>query len=40
MNLGLSDDRLAALIAEDAAFHDFNGRFDRNNFRRVLSSVA
>jgi peptidyl-prolyl cis-trans isomerase D len=40
MNLGLSDDRLAALIAEDAAFHDFNGRFDRNNFRRVLSSAG
>ena len=40
MNLGLSDDRLASLIAEDTAFHDFNGRFDRNNFRRVLSSVG
>ena len=40
MNLGLSDDRLAALIAEDPAFHDFNGRFDRNNFRRVLSSAG
>jgi peptidyl-prolyl cis-trans isomerase D len=40
MNLGLSDDRLAALIAEDPAFHDFNGRFDRNNFRRVLNSVG
>ena len=40
MNLGLSDDRLAALIAEDPAFHDFNGRFDRGNFQRVLSSVG
>lgn len=40
MNLGLSDDRLASLIAEDPAFHDFNGRFDRNNFRSVLSSVG
>jgi len=40
MNLGLSDERLAGLIAEDTAFHDFNGRFDRNNFRRVLSSVG
>ncbi|WP_420409279.1 SurA N-terminal domain-containing protein [Hoeflea sp.] len=40
MNLGLSDSRLAALIAQDPAFHDFNGRFDRNNFRRVLSSVG
>lgn len=40
MNLGLSDARLAALIAQDAAFHDFNGRFDRSIFRRVLSSVG
>ncbi|WP_417412964.1 SurA N-terminal domain-containing protein [Hoeflea sp.] len=40
MNLGLSDERLAALIADDTAFHDFNGRFDRNNFRRVLNSVG
>jgi len=40
MNLGLSDERLATLIAEDPAFHDFNGRFDRNNFRQVLSSVG
>ncbi|WP_422369961.1 SurA N-terminal domain-containing protein [Hoeflea sp.] len=40
MNLGLSDSRLAALIAQDPAFHDFNGRFDRNNFRRVLNSVG
>ena len=40
MNLGLSDDRLAALIAEDPAFHDFNGRFDRGNFQRVLGSVG
>jgi len=40
MNLGLSDERLAALIAEDPAFHDFNGRFDRTNFRRALSSAG
>ena len=40
MNLGLSDDRLAALIAQDPAFHDFNGRFDRGNFQRVLRSVG
>jgi peptidyl-prolyl cis-trans isomerase D len=40
MNLGLSDSRLAALIAQDAAFHDFNGRFDRTIFRRVLNSVG
>ncbi|MCY0094856.1 peptidylprolyl isomerase [Hoeflea ulvae] len=40
MNLGLSDDRLAAVIADDPAFHDFNGRFDRNNFQSVLRSVG
>lgn len=40
MNLGLSDDRLAKLVAEDTAFHDFNGRFDRGNFQRVLRSVG
>ena len=40
MNLGLSDERLAKLIAEDPAFHDFNGRFDRGNFQRVLRSVG
>ncbi|AKI00818.1 parvulin-like peptidyl-prolyl isomerase [Hoeflea sp. IMCC20628] len=40
MNLGLSDERLASLIAEDPAFHDFNGRFDRNNFQSVLRSVG
>lgn len=40
MNLGLSDSRLAALIAQDAAFHDFNSRFDRSIFRRVLNSVG
>ena len=40
MNLGLSDDRLARLVAEDPAFHDFNGRFDRGNFQRVLQSVG
>ncbi|OCW56565.1 peptidylprolyl isomerase [Hoeflea olei] len=40
MNLGLSDDRLARLIAEDPAFHDFNGRFERGNFQRVLRSVG
>lgn len=40
MNLGLSDDRLAKLVADDPAFHDFNGRFDRGNFTRVLRSVG
>ncbi|MAZ84765.1 MAG: peptidylprolyl isomerase [Hoeflea sp.] len=40
MNLGLSDDRLAKLVADDPAFHDFNGRFDRGNFTQVLRSVG
>lgn len=40
MNLGLSDDRLATLIAEDPAFQDFNGRFSRGNFQQVLRSVG
>jgi len=40
MNLGLSDDRLAKLVADDPAFHDFNGRFDRGNFGQVLRSVG
>jgi peptidyl-prolyl cis-trans isomerase D len=40
MNLGLSDDRLAQLVADDPAFHDFNGRFDRGNFTQVLRSVG
>ena len=40
MNLGLSKDRLAALVASDPSFQDFNGRFDRGNFQRVLRSVG
>lgn len=40
MNLGLSDDRLAGLIAEDPAFQGLDGRFDRTNFSAVLRSVG
>lgn len=40
MNLGLSDDRLAALVADDPAFHDFNGQFVRANFQSILRSVG
>jgi peptidyl-prolyl cis-trans isomerase D len=40
MNLGLSEDRLAGLIAEDPAFHDLNGRFSRQNFASVLRNVG
>jgi peptidyl-prolyl cis-trans isomerase D len=36
MNLGLSQDRLAQLIAEDPAFKSVNGQFDRNIFRERL----
>ena len=40
MNLGLSDERLANLVGSDPTFQDFNGRFDRGNFARVLRSVG
>ncbi|MEM1376735.1 MAG: peptidylprolyl isomerase [Pseudomonadota bacterium] len=40
MNLSLSEDRIAGLIAEDTAFHGVNGRFDRQQFRFVLSQVG
>jgi peptidyl-prolyl cis-trans isomerase D len=36
MNLGLSEDRLATLIAEDPAFKSVNGQFDRNLFSERL----
>lgn len=36
MNLGLSEDRLAQLIADDPAFKAVNGQFDRNIFRERL----
>ncbi|MEM6461618.1 MAG: SurA N-terminal domain-containing protein [Pseudomonadota bacterium] len=39
MNLGLSEDRLAALIAEDPVFQGIDGRFDRSTFANVLRSV-
>lgn len=40
MGLGLSEDRLASLTAEDPAFHGPSGRFDRNQFDWVLSQVG
>lgn len=40
MGLGLSDQRLAALTAEDPAFRGANGRFDRNRFEYVLRQVG
>lgn len=39
MNLGLSDDRLASLIAEDPAFHGSNGQFDRDLFSSRLANA-
>lgn len=40
MNLGLSSAQLAKYVAEDPAFHDFNGTFVRANFQRILRSVG
>lgn len=40
MQLGLSKDRIAALTAEDPAFQDASGRFDRRMFDIVLSNVG
>lgn len=39
IGLGLSEDRLARLIADDPSFHDASGRFSRDSFRQLLSSV-
>ncbi|WP_319520062.1 SurA N-terminal domain-containing protein [uncultured Martelella sp.] len=40
MNLGLSEDRLAKLIAEDPAFQNSDGRFDRQRFSALLRNVG
>lgn len=40
MGLGLSEDRLAALIAEDPAFRGIDGRFSRENFAIVLQNAG
>lgn len=40
MNLGLSQDRLAKLIADDPAFHSVNGQFDRLTFSSVLRNAG
>lgn len=40
LGLGLSEDRLARLIADDASFQDQSGRFSRAAFRELLSSVG
>lgn len=40
MNLGLSESRLASLIAEDPAFQGIDGEFSRQNFAYVLNQVG
>lgn len=40
MNLGLSRDRIAALTAQDTAFHGPDGRFNRQQFEYVLRQVG
>jgi peptidyl-prolyl cis-trans isomerase D len=40
MDLGLSEDRLAELTAEDPAFQDANGNFNRSQFEFVLRQVG
>lgn len=40
MNLGLSESRLAGLIAEDPAFQGIDGQFSRQNFAYVLNQVG
>lgn len=40
MGLGLSDDRLATLIAEDPTFRDSTGRFSRSALEQVLREVG
>jgi peptidyl-prolyl cis-trans isomerase D len=40
LKLGLSEDRIAALTAEDPAFQGPDGRFDRQRFDYVLSQVG
>lgn len=40
MGLGVSDDRLAELIADDPAFRDASGRFSRSTLDLVLRNVG
>ncbi len=40
MDLGLSKDRLAGLIADDPVFQGINGRFDRATFANLLRNVG
>jgi len=40
MNLGLSKDRLATLVADDPTFQGVNGQFSRDTFRQVLRQIG
>ena len=40
LDLGISTEELAALIAEDPAFQGFDGSYDRTRVRQVLRSVG
>lgn len=40
IDLGLSEERLARLIADDPSFHDGSGRFSRETFRELLANVG
>ena len=39
IGLGLSEDQLARLIAQDPSFHDASGNFSRNAFRNILANA-
>ena len=40
LGLGVSDERLARVIAEDPAFKDGNGSFSRSNFQAILRNAG
>ncbi|TFF25078.1 peptidylprolyl isomerase [Jiella endophytica] len=40
LGLGVSDERLARVIAEDPTFRDANGNFSRSNFRSILANAG
>ncbi|WP_102958448.1 peptidylprolyl isomerase [Mangrovicella endophytica] len=39
IGLGVSQDELARLVAEDPSFHDANGNFSRSSFQQVLAGA-
>ncbi|HEX2020412.1 MAG TPA: peptidyl-prolyl cis-trans isomerase [Aurantimonas sp.] len=39
IGLGLSEEQLARLIAQDPSFHDASGNFSRNAFRNILANA-